>query len=70
MLTARDRLAVAQGLSVRGSAIRHFEALPTPPAKVPAGLLVNELPPPRPGLRLVELERRRREQLERGTLNR
>jgi len=70
MLTARDRLSVAQGLSVRGSAIRHFAELTTPPDKVPNGVLVNELPPPRPGLRLVELERRRREQLERGTLNR
>jgi hypothetical protein len=70
MLTARDRLSVAQGLSVRGSAIRHFEELPTPPEKAPTRVQVNELPPSRPGLRLVELERRRREQLERGTLNR
>lgn len=70
MLTARDRLSVAQGLSVRGSAIRHFEALPTLPEKEPTRVQVNELPPPRPGVRLVELERRRREQLDRDTLSR
>jgi hypothetical protein len=70
MLTARDRLSVAQGLSVRGSAIRHFEELPTQLESTPTRVQVNELPPPRPGHRLVELERRRREQLERGTLDR
>lgn len=70
MLTARDRLSVAMGLSVRGSAIRRFDAPPTAPDKAPTGVQVNELPPPRRGFRLLELERMRREQLERGTRNR
>ena len=64
MLTVRDRLAMAEGLSVRGSAIRrHFED----PSVSPAPLVDperNELPKPRPGMRLVELERARRKQIE------
>ena len=60
LLTVRDRIAVAQGFSVRGSAIRRrFEREFATPDTRPAGCQVNELPPPRPGLRLVELERAR-----------
>jgi hypothetical protein len=64
MLTVHDRLAMAQGLSVRGSAIRrHFEEPSSPIQNPPSGIDRNELPKPRPGMRLVELERKRREQL-------
>lgn len=65
MLTVHDRLAIAEGLSVRGSAIRrHFELAPLTP---PGPLLDperNELTKPRPGMRLVELERARRKQID------
>lgn len=70
LLTARDRLSVAQDLPVRGSAIRHFDALPTVPNATPAVFQGSELPPQRRGFRLVELEPKRREQLDRGTFNR
>jgi hypothetical protein len=65
MLTIHDRLAIAEGLSVRGSAIRrHFEsAAVTPPGPV-VDPERNELPKPRTGMRLVELERARRKQIE------
>jgi hypothetical protein len=60
LLTVRDRIAVAQGFSVRGSAIRRgFEPDSATPDWRPAGCQLNELPPPRRGLRLVELERAR-----------
>jgi hypothetical protein len=59
LLTVRDRIAVAQGFSVRGSAIRRFEPDSVTPDTRPAGCQLNELPPPRRGLRLVELERAR-----------
>jgi hypothetical protein len=62
MLTVHDRLAMAQGFSVRGSAIRrHFESISSMTPEPSAGLERNELPKPRPGMRLVELERARRE---------
>jgi hypothetical protein len=65
MLTVHDRLAMAQGLSVRGSAIRqHFETMPPPAPTPPTGVDRNEVPKPRPGMRLVELERARRKQIE------
>jgi hypothetical protein len=65
MLTRHDRLAMAQGLSVRGSAIRrHFETVPPPAPTPPTGVDRNEVPKPRPGMRLVELERARRKQIE------
>jgi hypothetical protein len=65
MLTVHDRLAMAQGLSVRGSAIRrHFEPLSQPAQTPPIGVDRNEIPKPRPGMRLVELERARRKQIE------
>jgi hypothetical protein len=65
MLTVHDRLAMAQGLSVRGSAIRlHFESLSPPAQTPPAGVDRNEIPKPRPGMRLVALERARRKQIE------
>jgi hypothetical protein len=65
MLTVHDRLAMAQGLSVRGSAIRrHFEST-SPPAPTPlTGVDRNEIPKLRPGMRLVELERARRKQID------
>jgi hypothetical protein len=64
MLTVRDRLTMAQGLTVRGSAVRrHFESLSVSHAP-PIGIERNEVPLPRPGMRLVELERARRKQLE------
>ncbi len=60
LLTIRDRIAVAQGFSVRGSAIRRrFEPDSATLDTRPAGCQLNELPPPRRGLRLVELERAR-----------
>ncbi len=62
MLTVHDRLSLAQGFSVRGSAIRRrFEALRTMPDTPAAACQLNELPPPRRGLQLVELERARQE---------
>jgi hypothetical protein len=65
MLTIHDRLAMAQGFSVRGSAVRrHFEAISSIPPVPPVGPDRNELPKPRPGMRLVELERARRKQIE------
>jgi len=65
MLTVHDRLAMAQGLSVRGSAIRmRFETLSPPAETSPPGAHRNEVPKPRPGMRLVELERARRKQIE------
>jgi hypothetical protein len=65
MLTVHDRLAMAQGLSVRGSAIRlHFDSMPSPAQTPPPGVDRNEVPKPRPGMRLVELERARRKQIE------
>jgi hypothetical protein len=71
MLTARDRLSLAQGFSVRGSSIRRrFEQFSATPDTPPTRFQSNELPPPRRGLRLVELERARREQQEHGTLDR
>jgi len=60
LLTVRDRIAVAEGFSVRGSAIRRrFEPDSATPDTRPAGCQLNEVPPPRRGLRLVELERAR-----------
>jgi hypothetical protein len=71
MLTARDRLSLAQGFSVRGSSTRRrFELFSATPDTPPTSFQLNELPPPRRGLRLVELERARREQQEHGTINR
>jgi len=71
MLTSRDRLALAQGLSVRGSAIRRrFETHSSTTPAQPPDTERNELPLPRPGVRLVELERARRDERDRTTLNR
>ena len=71
MLTVGDRLTLAQGLSVRGSAIRRrFEPLSSMSHPIPAAIQRNELPVPRTGLRLVELERARGQQRALGTPNR
>jgi hypothetical protein len=71
MLTVGDRLALAQGLSVRGSAIRRrFEPLSSMSHPIPAGIQRNELPVPRTGLRLVDLERARDQHRALGTPNR
>jgi hypothetical protein len=67
LLTARDRLLLAQGLSVRGSTIRKlFDPVASmPPVQPPANFQTNELPRPRTGLRLVELERARQRETQR-----
>jgi hypothetical protein len=60
MLTARDRLSLAQGLTVQGSAIRRrFDSVSSRREAPPTGFQLHELPLPRVGRRLVDLERAR-----------
>ncbi len=59
MLTYRDRLSLAQGLTVRGSAVRHRADAPVHAQSEPQDVQRFELPMPRPGQRLVELEQAR-----------
>jgi hypothetical protein len=59
MLTYRDRLSLAQGLTVRGSAVRHGAGSAGRAPSDPQDVQRFELPMPRPGQRLVELERAR-----------
>lgn len=71
MLTVRDRLALADGLTVRGSSIRRrLETVSAASPAQPPDIDRNEPPLPRPGLRLIELERARREQRETATAGR
>jgi hypothetical protein len=59
LLSLRDRLTVARGLAVRGSTLhKYFESSARVERKAqPPYAQENELAQPRPGLRLVDLER-------------